>query len=341
MALLDNNGVAYLWSKIKALVATKLSLSGGTMDKTASIKWTAQNSKNPYVGYCSSSTDGTFMVGSTDGTSYTTGLCIGGSSGNLLWKGKKILDASNYSDYANKYTHPSYTAITGKPTANQTPAFGGTATVSQITSDATGHVTGATDRTIKIPSTLSDGPNTAGLIKTLSKVTSNDGYTACPVINGVPYYKPSSGGSTTLSGLGITATATELNYCDGVTSNIQTQLDAKPEPVDYVIEQDTSGSWYYRKWNNGTYECWGRIASTISGVATVLGGNGCYGSVSFPITFTVTPVVNYSAYGNNGYECAGRSNTNTGSFTWSLVSNATYTKGSTVTINAHVIGRWK
>ena len=63
---------------------------------------------------------------------------------------------------ANNYTHPSYTAKTGKPTANQTPAFGGTATVSQITSDSTGHVTGATDRTIKIPNTLANG-TTAGL----------------------------------------------------------------------------------------------------------------------------------------------------------------------------------
>ena len=33
--------------------------------------------------------------------------------------------------------------------------------------------------------------------------------------------------NTTLSSLGITATATELNYVDGVTSNIQTQLDGK------------------------------------------------------------------------------------------------------------------
>lgn len=88
-----------------------------------------------------------------------------------------------------KYTHPSYTARTGKPTANQTPAFGGTATVSQITSDAKGHVTAATDRTITIPSTLSNGTGTAGLIKTTSTVTSNSGYTACPVISGVPYYK--------------------------------------------------------------------------------------------------------------------------------------------------------
>lgn len=33
--------------------------------------------------------------------------------------------------------------------------------------------------------------------------------------------------NVTLSQLGVTATATELNYVDGVTSNVQTQLDAK------------------------------------------------------------------------------------------------------------------
>lgn len=33
--------------------------------------------------------------------------------------------------------------------------------------------------------------------------------------------------SVTLGTLGITATAAELNYCDGVTSNIQTQLNGK------------------------------------------------------------------------------------------------------------------
>ena len=90
---------------------------------------------------------------------------------------------------ANKYVHPAYTAITGKPTANQTPAFGGTATISQIVSDASGHVKSATDRTITIPNTLSNGKTTAGLIKTTSTVTSTSGLTACPVISGVPYYK--------------------------------------------------------------------------------------------------------------------------------------------------------
>lgn len=53
----------------------------------------------------------------------------------------------------NIYTHPSYTAITGQPTSDKTPSFGGTFTVSQIKSDITGHINGATDRTITIPST--------------------------------------------------------------------------------------------------------------------------------------------------------------------------------------------
>ena len=134
------------------------------------------------------------------------------------------------------YTHPTYTAITGKPTSNQTPSFGGTATVSQITSDASGHVTGATDRTITIPSTLSNGTGTAGLIKTTSTVTNNSGYTACPVISGVPYYKDTT---YTLSSFGVTATAAELNYVDGATSNIQGQIDTLSEYVGgrSVVEQ--------------------------------------------------------------------------------------------------------
>ena len=139
--------------------------------------------------------DGTTGTITTQDTVYThpttsgnKHIPSGGSSGQILrWSadGTAVWGADN----DTVYTHPTYTARTGKPTANQTPAFGGTATVSQITSDATGHVTAATDRTITIPSTLSNGTGTAGLIKTTSTVTSNSGYTACPVISGVPYYK--------------------------------------------------------------------------------------------------------------------------------------------------------
>lgn len=65
-----------------------------------------------------------------------------------------------------------------------------------------------------------------GGVKTTSWVTSATGYTACPIISGVPYYKDTNT-TYTLSSFGITATSRELNYCDGVTSNIQTQLNGK------------------------------------------------------------------------------------------------------------------
>lgn len=66
------------------------------------------------------------------------------------------------------YTHPSYTARTGVPTANQTPAFGGTFSVSQPVSDATGHITAVNSRTITIPSTAAT-TSAAGLMSASDK----------------------------------------------------------------------------------------------------------------------------------------------------------------------------
>jgi hypothetical protein len=55
----------------------------------------------------------------------------------------------------------------------------------------------------------------------------------------------------TLSDLGVTATATELNYCDGVTSNIQTQLNGKAAS------------------SHGTHVVWGTEAPKVAGTASV------------------------------------------------------------------------
>ena len=66
------------------------------------------------------------------------------------------------------YTHPSYTARTGQPTTAQSPVFGGSFTVSQVTSDSTGHVTGMTNRTITIPSAAAT-TSTAGLMSAADK----------------------------------------------------------------------------------------------------------------------------------------------------------------------------
>lgn len=85
-----------------------LSLDGGTINKSktikmdasansdgANLKWGTVSSKNPYIGYASDQTDGTFVVGSLLGTNHASGLAIGGSSGNLLWKGTKVATTSD------------------------------------------------------------------------------------------------------------------------------------------------------------------------------------------------------------------------------------------------------
>lgn len=98
----------------KASDVNALSLDGGTINKSktikmdasansngANLKWGTVNSKNPYIGYASDQTDGTFVVGSLLGTNYASGLAIGGGSGNLLWKGTKVATTSDIPNTSN------------------------------------------------------------------------------------------------------------------------------------------------------------------------------------------------------------------------------------------------
>ena len=92
----------------KASDVNALSLDGGTINKSktikmdasansdgANLKWGTVNHKNPYIGYASDQSDGTFVVGSLLGTNYASGLAIDGGSGNLLWKGTKVATTSD------------------------------------------------------------------------------------------------------------------------------------------------------------------------------------------------------------------------------------------------------
>lgn len=87
-----------------------------------------------------------FLIGATSQAAnpqtYSHDTAYVGTDGCLYSGGTKVLTA-----------HQTYTAVTGKPTSNQTPGFGSTFTISQISQSTTGQIT-ATDRTVKIPSTL-------------------------------------------------------------------------------------------------------------------------------------------------------------------------------------------
>jgi len=52
-----------------------------------------------------------------------------------------------------------------------------------------------------------------------------------------PLDAPSFTGSIQIGGTALTSTATELNYCDGVTSAIQTQLDAKEDTINLTASR--------------------------------------------------------------------------------------------------------
>ena len=110
-----------------------------TSKKAQVIAIPAEGSKKMVYGYCTDQVDGTSFIGGVFDASatsypYSEGLAIGGTSGNLLWKAKRVLTADDL------YTLP--TAST-----------------------------------------------TLGGVKTTSTVTSTSGLTACPIINGVVYYK--------------------------------------------------------------------------------------------------------------------------------------------------------
>lgn len=73
--------------------------------------------------------------------------------------------------------------------------------------------------------------------------------------------------------------------------------------ADYVIEQGTSGVWFYRKWNSGLAECWTHSDITGGGAhwADVLGGHGYSTFLSFPQNlFTNVMIVIANGYTGTG-----------------------------------------
>lgn len=88
--LASNGGEVVLDSNTTVLAGNTLTLAGTTHANSANIKFGTINGKTPYIGYATNQSDGTFSLMSIEGTTYESGLAIGGSSGNLLWKGKVV-----------------------------------------------------------------------------------------------------------------------------------------------------------------------------------------------------------------------------------------------------------
>ena len=116
-------------------------------------------------------------------------------------------------------------------------------------------------------------------------------------------------GTVTLGGTALTATAAELNYVDGVTSSIQTQLDAKVAktsstgsavlPAGTTAERDGSPSAGYLRWNSDDTS-----AEVYDGTAwAAVGGGNTTGEGLYEMANTISS--NYSITSGNNAMSAG------------------------------------
>lgn len=144
------------WSTASARVHTvKIGSQGSNLNNEGTVTIPLADTEGPGVVQLSASTNGTS----------TTKAATESAVKDALAAAKSYTDSAVS---AGAYTHPAYTARTGKPTANASPTWGGTFTVSQIKSDSTGHVTDAVDRTITIPSAAAT-TSAAGLMSAADK----------------------------------------------------------------------------------------------------------------------------------------------------------------------------
>lgn len=172
---------------------------------------------------------------------------------------------------ANNYVHPTYTARTGKPTANQTPGFGDTVTVSQITSNTLGHVTGATDRTIKIPDT--EASTTAAGLMSADDKTKLDGIEEGANAYTPPTYTAHSNGlyKITTNTLGHVSAATAVAKSD------ITALGIPAQDTTYESKAAVSGGTAVSLVTTGEKATWNAKTSNTGTVTSVATGVGLTG----------------------------------------------------------------
>ena len=78
-----------------------------TSKKANVLSIPAEGGKKMVYGYCTDQVDGTSFIGGIFDANatefpYSQGLAIGGTSGNLLWKGAKVVTITDLSSYATK-----------------------------------------------------------------------------------------------------------------------------------------------------------------------------------------------------------------------------------------------
>ena len=119
--------------------------------------------------------------------------------------------------------------------------------------------------------------------------------------------------------------------------------------ADTVIEEGSGDGWYWRKWANGTAECWLRYSQTVD-VNTKWGESGLYygtpATVLFPANlFASIPVCNisveYQTAGNPSLMVGSNGRTTTAQAANVILIRTTVNNAVPCVVVYHAIGRWK
>ena len=114
--------------------------------------------------------------------------------------------------------------------------------------------------------------------------------------------------------------------------------------ADFVVQQGTSGNWYYRKWNSGRAECWGNIVINTAITSSI--GSIYYAAIeniAFPSgLFTAKPLVFANATSTAVLTVAIRGSTTTKSvFGVNLMYPVSYPNSIAWEIAVEARGTWK
>lgn len=111
----------------------------------------------------------------------------------------------------------------------------------------------------------------------------------------------------------------------------------------HVVEQGTSGSWTYRKWSDGTSECWCKSGNVTFATNTQYGGvyyGSAYGFESFPSGLFTNNMQTISIELLGGDGCWAGINVITAT-SFSFYPYCSKNGNHVCSISVHVVGKWK